>query len=1107
MKKYALICLMVVAVMSVACDDDYFEQSVTEPQYSDIIGYDVNVSTANDEFQSRGSDTPKRGRSSIDALDATIGGKPVYLHTVITDSIPRSVAAAKNAAVCSRGSITTSDGVESMDVSAIVFNGNGGVWPDTDADVDPQMFMLNEELTKTGNWTTDRFWPKEQDFIRFYAYSPSGVLGDDGLPSIADAEPSFDYTVPELIADQHDLLVGSEQYPGNHCQKAQMDLCHALTAVQIHIDGNVASFTLNSLKIEGLLNQGTYTYKYNTNTEEKSDGDHETQTHDAGVWSNQSGTAGYVVYSDNTGMTFDGSVANSTPNYTDMTSGNNVLFMMPQELPAGAKITIEGQDDVLKKPVTLSAVIGGNSKEWKKGELVTYTLSFSSTRIEYYLKVDHANIPNKTYDDGISSDDGTYYMSNFYGETGVNFNVRSFKRTVTSGGYTDEPVDWQVDKTATLPFWLDQITPSGTDCGAPPTSGAYTTFNGNYSVLPNLSSSTSHDILKNATEKGALETPWDLSTEKNFGESDPWNTANCYIISSPGYYTFPLVYGNAITGGQDNPSSYMGDTEGDGTQNEHCKTYESSAYLGDEDGNPTSTKVAIKTSTLTKFFDHKGYTNTNGITQPWIVNANNRTGRYVPSKAKLLWQDEPCLVTDVKLSANKDYITFRVREETINEGNAVICVEEEGTNSTMWSWHIWVTDYKDSQNGDFSKPGAVVNRLVSKIGDGVDPNSVTNPDQWASRVETTFKLMHSHLGACDGDTKKYEQATYDVPFQIVDNGQVVTADADAGIYIYADVLKIGVKGEVIVMKDNATYYQFGRKDPMIPGWQDGNGASVNKQCYRQDRTIAEFEDPYTGSSITIGMGILNPDVFFRGDVDTEDTPTGLLFESWFTGDDPYINLWNAKFNKMPIFSFSNVYDADDYYADLEPSIRQGMTKTVYDPCPPTFEMPRFDAFTGTTFDGMNVYPYFENRLLTERANIAEILTGGVGFGLLGLRFYTQPMPAVSSYAGDGLFIHALGHRNRYGNVDSYNDFGAALTATPMCAQWFLKENIDNFFTFQGCRLCFIGHSYSLRAISTSCYDLAFTIIPAATGANGTNSWIDATHKWTEGNNSSYGVDF
>ena len=53
-------------------------------------------------------------------------------------------------------------------------------------------------------------------------------------------------------------------------------------------------------------------------------------------------------------------------------------------------------------------------------------------------------------------------------------------------------------------------------------------------------------VLQTATEKGAAGNYYNLSNA-NGGDAIQ-NTANSYLISTPGYYRIPLVYGNAVKG-------------------------------------------------------------------------------------------------------------------------------------------------------------------------------------------------------------------------------------------------------------------------------------------------------------------------------------------------------------------------------------------------------------------------------------------------------------------------------------------------------------------------------------------------------------------------------
>lgn len=62
--------------------------------------------------------------------------------------------------------------------------------------------------------------------------------------------------------------------------------------------------------------------------------------------------------------------------------------------------------------------------------------------------------------------------------------------------------------------------------------------------------------LQNAPARGSVDVPYNLANQTNGGSTDE-NTANCYVVNAPGYYSFPLVYGNAIKNGTANTSAYI----------------------------------------------------------------------------------------------------------------------------------------------------------------------------------------------------------------------------------------------------------------------------------------------------------------------------------------------------------------------------------------------------------------------------------------------------------------------------------------------------------------------------------------------------------------------
>ena len=1100
-----------------SCVDD-FEPGASS-QYMDKIGYSVNIIDDSGEFKSRGE---SGSHVTVEKLDATIGDKELYLHTVVTDSIPKAITARKHGKALSRGSIT--EQVDELAVSAVVINGSDDVkgWPATG---DAQMYMNNERVSEEYNWFTGRYWPQEHDSIRFYAYAPVDALNDEtvdsqsGLPAIGNSKIAFYYKVDEDVEKQQDLLVSTAQYVGNYCKPAQINMSHALTAVEIQISEEVTDFTLTRLTVSNVKCDGLYTYQF------MRDEDDDTNSRDAGYWSDyQKDKTTYVLYDNNEGLLLNGTGANMSYSGEEQ---NLLLMMIPQVLPDDAKITVEGRDVYGNAIEPLSAVIGGtdssgNAKSWTKGQHVVYRLSFNPTRIEYVIEVVHSK-----------ENDGNQYYSPWHGESDVKFTVRSYRKTYVAGGEAlIEPLEWEVDQ-STIPAWVDHITLSGADeatCS--------------YSVLPNLTSSTSHDILKNNTPRGTKDAPWDLSTN---GGKRLMSTANCYMVVAPGWYTFPLVYGNAITDGADNPASYQGDKNGSGTLTNSDKN--ARAYFITESTGGESFEIPIKT--LINFVGGK-----NQIETSWIIDANNRGGNVTPTDSKIVWQDEPCLVTDVHLNETKDYIIFRVPEVSINEGNAIISLEENA--STKWSWHIWVTDMIDrcSGNGNvtFANDAEDINDVTLTnrfITSGYNEGAQT-PSEWGSYKEYDFMLMHSFLGACDADNKVYTKTLSQIKFNLKDeNGEIV--QSGSGIVLKKDVLEIGIQGYECYMPDNAPYYQFGRKEPMIPGL----GNNQDKPIYLNDRSAKEplsdggYQDKFgieviDGVSqgidngtvvdikeITLGMAALNPQYFLMGLINEpkEEDVTTLVYQSWgYKGGSPdfFINSWDATFNDIPEFSYADVNNPVDFYNQLKKTLNKSVVKTVYDPCPVGYEMPRYDAFTGLTFEGVNVSPFliedvsdaagysFVNDVNIDGLypSISSLTSSGVYHGL---RFFTKTMPSrqyrsaysVSS-ANDRLYVHALGHRSRTGVVASYNHFANALTATPLCARWKNENKLDPHYKLQGSRLCVIGRpNYSLRSISTSNFDLGFNIFPAKTGCNPSAVIVDNNNNvyWSDGNETNFSGSF
>lgn len=259
--------------------------------------------------------------------------------------------------------------------------------------------------------------------------------------------------------------------------------------------------------------------------------------------------------------------------------------------------------------------------------------------------------------------------------------------------------------------------------------------------------------LKNRAYLGSSSAPHDLSYDYN----GQMNTANCYVVTHPGYYKFPLVYGNAIKNGATNAIAY-----------------------GVKDG----TRIS---STFVNHLDRQ-------ITDPYIYNNENCT----VYSAELVWQDAQNLIRKIALCDNNKYISFEITKENIEQGNAVIAVKHtDGT--IMWSWHIWVT------NKNVYETVPVLNQT------GITYYSMPVPLGWdddiAEQPNCTFYQWGRKDPMCpsDGTIEKHDKNIFDS-----DNNPLNMRIEEGGVTTNISIQKPDVFFTSPDKKDwnNTTYYDF-----------------------------------------------------------------------------------------------------------------------------------------------------------------------------------------------------------------------------------------------------------------------------------------------------------
>lgn len=312
-----------------------------------------------------------------------------------------------------------------------------------------------------------------------------------------------------------------------------------------------------------------------------------------------------------------------------LAKGKYYLAIAPQEFPKGLRIILKG-DAFETEKLTTNPVSAIRGKRLIAGALDLQTVPTDSGF-------------SLTYDDGDQS--GILYpgasKTFVYSYSGIN----AFRYKLTSD-LPDLSIQYSLDGGA----W--QATSGGRLAVDMTADGSL------LNLLPTTctgGTNANNERLQNAAERGSKAEPVDLSTDNNslFGlPLSGVNTANCYVVQAPGWYSFPLVYGNAIKNGSANTQAYNPGTSGKG---------------------------------LATFVGADGQ----AITSPYINNGSRKAVR-----ARLEWQDVAGLVADevslVGSGNSADKIVFQVPKAFIREGNALIsALAADG--SVIWSWHIWVS--------------------------------------------------------------------------------------------------------------------------------------------------------------------------------------------------------------------------------------------------------------------------------------------------------------------------------------------------------------------------------------------------------------------------------
>ena len=486
----------------------------------------------------------------------------------------------------------------------------------------PEWFHA-KKTKSNGELYSPIYWAFSQPSARFFAVSPNVESYSKMTINNTDASgrPSVEFEVNTDVTKEVDLMTacsGDVQYATQNVQPiTSLDFRHALTGIRFAVGQNLSwNKTIDKVELRNVLLKSKY------------------------VLSKQFNGTGAAW--DHTGYSMRGnavlsgvSVSTSrNPNTTIMgnTGDNYTFYMIPQQLTGLVTAYVHCTDGT-----EITVPLKG---EWKAGTTRTYKLSQTTSTWTYTLTpTDPSRAAN--YDET---------QSQAYG-------ITSYREDPAT--HVQQAVAWKVvgydannDGTFSMsekPAWLTSLSKTEGDGGTAADQGTATLTKDVTDLLAKR-----NKALKDATALGSASAPYDLSLHNVQGATIARSTANSYIISAPGHYRIPLVYGNAIENGATNANSYI------------------------------SHAAAGNSNVLYNFKDHTGA----NITDPWIEKTNGGANNGVDG-AEVVWADAADLVHSpsiVHVGGNA-FLDFEVKASDIQSGNAVVAVKKGGT--TVWSWHLW----------------------------------------------------------------------------------------------------------------------------------------------------------------------------------------------------------------------------------------------------------------------------------------------------------------------------------------------------------------------------------------------------------------------------------
>ena len=546
-------------------------------------------------------------------------------------------------AVATRAKITTTATLGKF--SAIAYRGSSATGISTTP------WFHNAEVNADGTLATTQLWSWSEPYARFYAVYPQVTTSYSKLtlsPASNASTPYVNIEVEPGVQNQKDLMTACTGTTPIHyatqgtAPAVPLQFQHAMTAIRFKIGDRLSgTHKITKIEIVGAKSKGKFTLPSSVQATSGASFN--------SAWSDVSTPATF---------TLDGISVNTSGHVNETIVGkdndNFTFYMIPQTLSSGVKVKV--YFDNQNSPAIVAPFAG----TWKAGTTKTYALSQSANNLKYTFEATPNPSEAANTDGATTSYQITSYVDDDKKHRPVKWKVVSYDADGDGTFSMSEKPDWLTipNEGRTTTQDVEQYT---------------ATFKANQ-----------RDVLadfNNAMKPADPVTNYNLANAK--GEAAIGNTANCYIISAPGTYRIPLVYGNAIKGGDTNASAY---------------TSSKTKVMGTEE------------FVLQEFVDH----NDHKITSPYI---NLQNAGDPATKAEVVWEDCQDIVTTPKVTGSgaDSYLTFTIDENKLQNGNAVVAVTN-ATGTVMWSWHLWFTPKSSLKKIPFTSGGTTYNFMTDNLG-------------------------------------------------------------------------------------------------------------------------------------------------------------------------------------------------------------------------------------------------------------------------------------------------------------------------------------------------------------------------------------------------------